>query len=127
MNETNEPIVSKGVGLRADQWDRCDHLTEKYGKKSRNDFMREAVDFYCAWLDREPTERILLPGLESVIGAKIRDSEERIRNIEFKMGVQIAMLTRLLGNCLNYSDEDMEALRADAVRHMKETNGSFRF
>jgi hypothetical protein len=37
------------------------------------------------------------------------------------------MLTRLLGNCLNYSDEDMEALRADAVRHMKETNGSFRF
>ena len=127
MNETNEPIVSKGVGLRADQWDRCDYLTEKYGKKSRNDFMREAVDFYCAWLDREPTERILLPGMESVIGAKIRDSEERIRNIEFKMGVQIAMLTRLLGNCLNYSDEDMEALRADAVRHMKETNGSFRF
>ena len=127
MIETNESIVSKGVGLRADQWDRCDHLTEKYGKKSRNDFMREAVDFYCAWLDREPTERILLPGMESVIGAKIRDSEERIRNIEFKMGVQIAMLTRLLGNCLNYSDEDMEALRADAVRHMKETNGSFRF
>ena len=127
MNETNEPIVSKGVGLRADQWDRCDYLTEKYSKKSRNDFMREAVDFYCAWLDREPTERILLPGMESVIGAKIRDSEERIRNIEFKMGVQIAMLTRLLGNCLNYSDEDMEALRADAVRHMKETNGSFRF
>ena len=127
MIETNESIVSKGVGLRADQWDRCDYLTEKYGKKSRNDFMREAVDFYCAWLDREPTERILLPGMESVIGAKIRDSEERIRNIEFKMGVQIAMLTRLLGNCLNYSDEDMEALRADAVRHMKETNGSFRF
>ena len=127
MIETNESIVSKGVGLRADQWDRCDYLAEKYSKKSRNDFMREAVDFYCAWLDREPTERILLPGLESVIGAKIRDSEERIRNIEFKMGVQIAMLTRLLGNCLNYSDEDMEALRADAVRQMKETNGSFRF
>ena len=127
MIETNESIVSKGVGLRADQWDRCDYLSEKYGKKSRNDFMRDAVDFYCAWLDREPTERILLPGMESVIGAKIRDSEERIRNIEFKMGVQIAMLTRLLGNCLNYSDEDMEALRADAVRHMKETNGSFRF
>ena len=127
MNETNEPIVSKGVGLRADQWDRCDYLTEKYSKKSRNDFMREAVDFYCAWLDREPTERMLMPEMESVIGAKIRDSEERIRNIEFKLGVQIAMLTRLLGNCLNYSDEDMEALRADAVRQMKETNGSFRF
>ena len=82
MNETNEPIVSKGVGLRADQWDRCDYLSEKYGKKSRNDFMRDAVDFYCAWLDREPAERMLMPEMESVIGAKIRDSEERIRGAE---------------------------------------------
>ena len=127
MNETNEPIVSKGVGLRADQWDRCDYLSEKYGKKSRNDFMRDAVDFYCAWLEKEPAERMLMPEMESVIGAKIRDSEERIRNIEFKLGVQIAMLTQLLKNHLNYSDEEMDDLRADAVRQMKETNGSFRF
>ena len=127
MNQNNQNYESRGVSLTPAQWARCDRLAEEFGKKSRNAFIREAVDFYCAWLDREPTERILLPGMESVIGAKIRDSEERIRNIEFKMGVQIAMLTRLLGNCLNYSDEDMEALRADAVRHMKETNGSFRF
>ncbi len=127
MNDTNKPIESRSIGLRADQWDRCDYLSEKYGKKSRNDFMRDAVDFYCAWLDREPTERLLMPEMESVIGAKIRDSEERIRNIEFKLGVQIAMLTQLLKNHLNYSDEEMDDLRTDAVRQMKETNGSFRF
>ena len=68
-----------------------------------------------------------MPEIASVIGAKIRDSEERIRNIEFKLGVQIAMLTQLLKNHLNYSDEEMDDLRADAVRQMKETNGSFRF
>ena len=127
MNDTNKLIQSRSIGLRADQWDRCDYLSEKYGKKSRNDFMRDAVDFYCAWLDREPTERMLMPEMESVIGAKIRDSEERIRNIEFNLGVQIAMLTQLLKNHFNYSDEEMDDLRADAVRQMKETNGSFRF
>ena len=72
-------------------------------------------------------ERFFLPSLESVIDAKIKDSEGRMRNVEFKMGVQITILTELLADHLGYSDEDMERMRADAVRHMKETNGSFRF
>ena len=37
------------------------------------------------------------------------------------------MLTKLLAEYLNYSEEDLDRLRADAVRHLKETNGSFRF
>ena len=43
------------------------------------------------------------------------------------MATQIAMLTELLADHLGYSEEDMEQMRADAVRHLKETNGSFRF
>ena len=72
-------------------------------------------------------ERFLLPSLESVIDAKIKDSEGRIRNVEFKMATQIAMLTELLAEYLNYSEEDLDRLSADAIRHLKETNGSFRF
>ena len=77
--------------------------------------------------EKEHMERFLLPSLESVMDAKIKDSEGRIRNVEFKMGVQIAMLTELLAEYLNYSEEDLDRLRADAIRHLKETNGSFRF
>ena len=72
-------------------------------------------------------ERFLLPSLESVMGSMIRDSEGRIRNVEFKMATMIAELTLLLAEYLEYSDEDLERLRADAIRHLKETNGSFRF
>ena len=43
------------------------------------------------------------------------------------MATQIAQLTLLLAEYLEYSDEDLERLRADAIRHLKETNGSFRF
>ena len=75
----------------------------------------------------EPLERFLLPSLESVMDSKIKDSEGRIRNVEFKMATQIAMLTELLAEYLNYSEEDLARLRADAIRHLKETNGSFRF
>lgn len=127
MNNTNQNYESRGVSLTPAQWERCDRLAEEYGKRSRNAFIREAVEFYCAWLEKEHMERFLLPSLESVMDSKIKDSEGRIRNVEFKMGVQIAILTELLADHLGYSYEDMERMRADAVRHMKETNGSFRY
>ena len=127
MNNQNQNFESRGVSLTPAQWERCDRLTERYGKKSRNLFIREAVDFYCAWLEKEHMERFLLPSLESVMGSMIKDSEGRIRNVEFKMATQIAQLTLLLAEYLEYSDEDLERLRADAIRHLKETNGSFRY
>ena len=127
MNSQNQHFESRGVSLTPAQWERCDRLTDEYSKKSRNSFIREAVDFYCAWLEKEHMERFLLPSLESVMDAKIKDSEGRIRNVEFKMATQIALLTELLADHLGYSEEDMEQMRDDAVRHLKETNGSFRF
>ena len=72
-------------------------------------------------------ERFLLPSLESVMDSKNKESEGRIRKVEIKMATQIDMLTELLAEHLNYSEEDLDRLRADAVRHLKETNGSFRF
>ena len=127
MSNNNQNFESRGVSLTPAQWERCDRLTDEYGKKSRNSFIREAVDFYCAWLEKEHMERFLLPSLESVMGSMIKDSEGRIRNVEFKMATQIAQLTLLLAEYLEYSDEDLERLRTDAIRHLKETNGSFRF
>ena len=103
MNQNNQNYESRGVSLTPAQWERCDRLTDEYGKRSRNAFIREAVDFYCAWLEKEHMERFLLPSLESVMDSKIKDSEGRIRNVEFKMGVQIAMLTELLADHLGYS------------------------
>ena len=127
MNQNNQNYEARGVSLTPAQWARCDRLAEEFGKKSRNAFIRDAVDFYCAWLEKEHMERFLLPSLESVMDSKIKDSEGRIRNVEFKMATQIAQLTLLLAEYLEYSDEDLERLRADAIRHLKETNGSFRF
>ena len=127
MNQNNQNYEARGVSLTPAQWARCDRLAEEFGKKSRNAFIRDAVDVYCAWLEKEHMERFLLPSLESVMDSKIKDSEGRIRNVEFKMATQIAQLTLLLAEYLEYSDEDLERLRADAIRHLKEPNGSFRY
>ena len=127
MTKNKNKLESRGVSLTQTQWERCDKLAEQLGKKSRNTFIREAVDFYCAWLEKEHIEKFLLPSLESVLTAKIRDSESRVRNVEFKIAVQVAMLTQMLMDYYQYSDEDVQALQESAVRQVKETNGSFRY
>lgn len=127
MTKNKNKLESRGVSLTQTQWERCDKLAEQLGKKSRNTFIREAVDFYCAWIEKEHIEKFLLPSLESVLTAKIRDSESRIRNVEFKIAVQVAMLTQMLMDYYQYSDEDVQALQESAVRQVKETNGSFRY
>ncbi len=44
MNNQNQNLESRGVSLTPAQWERCDRLTDEYGKRSRNAFIREAVD-----------------------------------------------------------------------------------
>ena len=127
MTKNKNKLEARGVSLTEKQWERCDRLAEEQGKKSRNAFIREAIEFYCAWLEKEHIEKFLLPSLESVLTAKIRDSESRMRRVEFKTAVQIAMLTQMLTDYCQYSDEEIEAMRESAVRRVMETHGSLRF
>lgn len=106
MKENNNLLESRGVSLTQKQWARCDRLAEEKGCKSRNAFIREAVDFYCAWLEKEHIEKFLLPSLESVIGAKVRDSEERICRLLFKLAVDQNYLAKIrLSKNINFIKE----------------------
>ena len=95
MKQNNEK-TSKGVALTEAQWDRCDRLANELGCRSRNAFIRDAIDFYCSWLEKEQSERFLTPALESVISAKIHDSEERINRNLFKIAVDLSILAKIV-------------------------------
>ena len=83
----HDPMPSKGVRLRVDQWEDCDKDYATLGLASRNDFIRDAVDFYIEYLRRNNSVKFLTPALESVISSKIRDSEDRIARLLFKLAV----------------------------------------
>ena len=44
MKQNNEK-TSKGVALTEAQWERCDRLANETGCRSRNAFIRDAIDF----------------------------------------------------------------------------------
>ena len=94
----NDAMPSKGVRLRVDQWEDCDRFSETLKMASRNDFIRDAIDFYLEYLRRNNSVKFLTPALESVISAKVRDSEERLDRLLFKLAVDQNLLAHAVAD-----------------------------
>ena len=122
----HDPMPSKGVRLRVDQWEDCDKYYESLGLASRNDFIRDAVDFYIEYLRRNNSVKFLTPALESVISAKIRDSEDRIARLLFKLSVDQNLLAHIVANSYDFDSEAVSEQRLYSIREVKETNGTLR-
>ena len=123
-NTNNDKKPANSIRLTPEQWATCDRMTEQLGLKSRNDFIRDAVDFYIAWQSRESVERVLTPVLESVIGGKIRDTEERLTRLIFKLAVDQNFLAHIVGDGYQYDENYLEQRRIDSVNEVKRTNGT---
>ena len=126
--KNNNQKSSRGVSLTQAQWDRCERISNQKGYGSRNAFIRDAVDFYCSWLEKEQSERFLTPALESVISAKIRDSEERINRNLFKIAVDISILSKIVldSDGGGYDEDYLAEMRRDSIREVSQTNGAIR-
>ena len=124
--QNNDAMPSKGVRLRVDQWEDCDKYYQTLGLASRNDFIRDAVDFYLEYLSKSSSAKFLTPTLESVIASKIRDSEDRIARLLFKLAVDQNLLARIVADTYDCNSEFVSDERINAIREVKETNGTIR-
>ena len=123
-NKNNRAMGSTGIRFTEEQLRQCEKMSTKLGI-SRNEFVREAVDFYIEWLNRESREKFLTPALESVISAKFRDLEYRISQNLFRIAVEQNVLAQVLICDGKYACDFVEELHRNAVAMVAETNGTF--
>ena len=123
-NKKNRVMGSTGIRFTDDQLRRCEEKSAELGI-SRNEFIRDAVDFYLEWLNIESTEKFLTPALESVISAKLRDVEYRISQNLFRMAVEQNVITQVLICDGKYSSETIYEFHENAVSMVGKTNGTF--
>ena len=81
------------------------------------------MEFYIEYLNHERFVEFLTPALESVIDGKIKDSEDRIARIIFKLAVDQNFLAHLIGNQYDYREENLEEIRRDCMEEVRSTNG----
>ena len=120
---------SKRIGLYINQdlLKICDNAISRTNATSRSDFISNAIEFYIAWLDSKNTTKILTPALESVIGSKILDTEDRIARVLFKQGVELAMLMHVVAATNDITESQLKELRKICVEEVKRNSGKYKF
>ena len=117
-------LVPESIRMTEKQWAACREMAKVMHLRSKNEFIRDAVDFYIEWCRRPYSQQFLTAALESVIGAKIRESESRICRMLFKNAVEQNVSTRLAAWDYNLSDEQLDNLYRTSVAEVKKNNGA---
>ena len=121
--KTSEKMPTKGIRMPEEQWEMCQEKSKELGYHNPSEFVRDAIDFYVEWTNRESSEKFLTPALESVVRGIVKDSEDRTARLLFKMVVDINLITRIICRDFDYSEADLRRLRQEAVRIVSDTNG----
>ena len=93
-------------------------------KRSRSDFVDEAIKYYCAHLDTEVNKSVLTDEMFRMIKACSKDSENRICTYFFKNVVELGVLSKMLGAALlEYTPEELKNVRQSVLDRVRKTHG----
>lgn len=87
--------------------------------ESKSEFVSKAMKFYIGYLRSSRAEIFMLPVFNNVIHATIRNSEDRIVSILFKLAVEVAMMNRIIGYDKKFSDNALEQIRDVAIDEVR--------
>ena len=116
-------LVPESIRMTKEQWAACREMAKVMHLRSKNEFIRDAVDFYIEWCRQPQSQRFLTTALESVIEAKVRDSENRIARMLFKLAVELNVNTHIAALDYNLTEREFYNLYAKSVAEVKKNNG----
>lgn len=126
MKNENDSIRT-GIYISRNLLKLCDENMPKTNVSSRSEFISNAIEMYIAWLNSKENSKILTPALESVIGAKIAGTENRIARLLFKLSVETAIMMNIVAASNDIDRESLDRLRISCVKEVKRLNGNFTF
>ena len=127
-NMAKEPEkVRTGFYIEKEVLDRCDELLEQANVKSRNEFVTEALKFYCGYLTSQKIENYLLQSLSSVLVSTIRDTENRLARMDFKIATELSKLSHVVAYTHAVDEQALQSLHLKCVEEVKRINGAIDF
>ena len=86
--------------------------------------MFDSVKIGLEYLKNNNSHRFLTPALESVIASKVKDSEDRIARMLFKLTVDVNLLAHVVADTYKFNLEALDKLRIESIQEVKTTNGT---
>lgn len=106
---------------------KIDRCSRKDGSRSAADFVRNAVDFYTSYLDCGDAGLFLPQSIKSYLDGRLGNMEDRMASLMFKHSVEVDMLSGIIADSYQFSEDELRRRRAESVRNVKRTNGRISF
>ena len=94
--------------------------------QSRSEYIEKAILFYTGFLYAEKADRYLPKVLQQILSGTLDRFAERIGRQLFKLAVDQNLLAHAVADCFEFSPVEIDNMRNDSVREVKETNGTIR-
>ena len=91
--------------------------------RSQNEFVENALRFYCDYLASQDCFSVLPPMLVSAIRATVQSSETHICRILFKLAVEENLMGNLVAAGMDVALDTLRKTRVRCVKEVRETNG----
>lgn len=91
--------------------------------QTQNEFVENAIRFYCDYLASQDCFSVLPPMLVSAIRATVQNSENHICRLLFKLAVEMDMMMNILASGMEIPEEQLRTLRGRCVQEVKKTRG----
>ncbi len=123
--EENKQSERVGVYLKKHLIDRAD-ATAKMLDISRSELIRDALEYYIAVLSAKESSKVITPTLESVISSRIAMTEDRLNQIVFKLGVEVAMMNNILAATHRIDGYMLDNLRQECTYEVASIGGRYK-
>ena len=94
--------------------------------QSRSEFIEKAIWFYAGFLHTLDAGAYLPRVLKQMLDGTLGVFAERIGRQLFKLAVDQNLLAHAVADCFEFSPVEIDNMRNDSVREVKETNGTIR-
>ena len=94
--------------------------------QTQNEFIEKAIRFYVGYLSGNEAGEYLPQALVDAFRETLRDSENHISRLLFKLAVEVDILMHVLASAVEIDPAILDKLRGVCVREIKKSNGMVR-
>ena len=105
----------------------ADHYIADSTVQNRTELIEDALRFYLGFLTSRKAEDYLLQSLSSVMTSTVRDSENRIARMDFKLAVELSKLAHVIAYTQEVDGEALRKLHLKCLEEVKRINGAVDF
>lgn len=95
--------------------------------QNRTELIEDALRFYLGFLTAKKAEDYLLQSLSSVMTGTVRDSENRVARMDFKLAVEISKLAHVIAYTHEVDEDALNKLHLKCLEEVKRINGAIDF